>query len=76
MEQIIEKIDDTTANIITPQPNLVETVSIDELKNRIANYEESIISNQNQITFLQNEKAKDEALLDKLLEAGLKLITE
>lgn len=68
--ETIQKIDETTANIITTT-TVTTPVTISQVQNDIASYEQGIIANQEQITFLQSEKSKSEILLQQLLDAGL-----
>lgn len=90
MEIQIEKIDETTANIIIPQPDLVITTTIadidkeiEDIQNKIDLNNQGILANQNQINFLNNEITDLQSQLanktetrQKLLEKGLKLTTE
>lgn len=69
-ETQIEKINDTTANIVETTVVKIE-VSIDDVEREIATLDEAIANNEAQILFIQQEKEKKVALRDRLLAAGL-----
>lgn len=73
MDSNITKISETEYTKEVEQAPIVETRTIAQVKEEIADIEKGIINNQNQIVFLEAAKAK---LQDELTEAIAKGVVE